>query len=471
MRTSPVLALLALVACPAPETGYDNSHIVGSVVVPARMEDEGGRNDKAADANDLGTFDLGYTVIDGSISAWDLSPDGVAGTGDADWQAFEVDSAYEGVAYLYLGEAAAQAGPPALPDTGGDSDTDSDPPDTSVPDDTATDTAVVIPAGPLVEIAIADISDAKQPVFLASETFDANGGELTYAFEPGVRYGVRVKGVVGEGELTYRLALPEAHPDGAGILVGGFASNDPVALGAPISGTTPGPFRLEADWSYTADYEALFAKSVTTEEIDTDGTEQSTVDEDIPEIWMFAATWPNLNAGLRAGTFYSSAPQHVDLAAGDQFQVDPLVLDAFAEAQEGFSLTEEEPNEVNLDADPVDFSGAQDLGILSPAGFLDIVTGSIIYDPLDDDVYRFQVPASQTLYCQLGWGDASDVDLYILDGDVNMVDGAASYDNPEVCGGGALLDPGVDYYVLVRAYDGDPTITSTYTLSLEWGSP
>jgi hypothetical protein len=194
------------------------------------------------------------------------------------------------------------------------------------------------------------------------------------------------------------------------------------------------------------------------------------VNTDLPEVWLYAATWPNLNAGLRSGTFYSSTPAHLALSGASLYAADPLVLDAYAEALEGVTIAEQEPNDVDLDLDPYDFTPAEALEGLSPAGYVDTITGVMTWDT-DIDAFHVRIAADAFVFGALSWDDGSDVDWYLLDAAGEVVDGSATYDNPEV-GAGALLAADTDYYLVVIGYASDGVATETpYALTLEWGAP
>lgn len=479
-----MLAFLALTACLAPESGIDDSHIEGTVTVPARLESEYGfKNDKAADANDFGVLTIGYTVVDGTMDDFATHGDASEGKADVDWLAFTADAAVEGSMIVRLGDATL---PAPLPDTGVPVDTDTSVPvdtDTSVPVDTDTavdtdtfdsafdsafDTGAPTFTPPVVRVSVADLSDPAHPVVLGDPIdVDAAGGEVPFAFESGVRYGIRLEGLVGELDTPWLVAVPGVHPDAAGIKVGAYQSADPAALGAPVGGTTPRAFELADDFSFTAPYEVVFIQSFTRDAEDTDLV---TVDTDIPEVWLYAATWPNLNAGLRSGTFYSSTPAHLPLSGASLYAADPLVLDAYAEALVGVTYAEQEPNDLDLDLDPYDFTPAETLEGLSPAGYVDTITGSIVWDD-DVDTFHLRVASDVFLFGALTWDDASDVDFYVLDATGGIIDSAATYDNPEV-GAGVLLAADTDYYLLIIGYASDGVATETpYAMTLEWGAP
>lgn len=509
----PSLLLLALAGCIKPEVGIDRSFIVGTVVMPATFENEKalGDNGKSSSAQDLGVIDYGYTVFDGKISDFATHTDDTEGSADVDWLALTVPRDTQSVIYAFVGADAAAGLPPLLP--GGSADTDTDVDTDVVETDTDTDTTVETDSdtdivdtdtstetdtetgetddtddplvAPMITISIYDLG-LTEPELLFSQDVDASApAAIDFAFTAGTTYGIRVQGVYGDGTAPYRLAIGGTNPSEAGIQVGAYASSDVNNLGYPEAGTTPTDFVVQEDWSYSGSYRALYVKSLTVvtenDNADSDSEPQqvTVVDESPRDVWMFAGTWPNLNSGLRSGVWYSSEPAEVSVGGDGEYVAEPLVLDAIATAQVGMAFAESEPNDVDLNAEPLDTTAAEDLGVLSPLGFLDTITGSIEFFSLDADYvhdadgFKFRVPEECQVFFSLGWSPADvDIDIYVLDSEGSVLSRGATYADPEVNEvPSGTLSPDLDYYVVVAGYTGDPAAETPYTLNLEWAAP
>jgi hypothetical protein len=524
MRPQKLLLLLALAACVQPETGIDRTSITGTVRVLARAEGEGPGNENVESAQDLGDLHYGWTVISGEIDKFGMLGADIAPSADEEWYLFTTSTGGDVTFHITVGE------PPALPmpadtdtgaadtDTGapdtdtGPADTDTGVPDTDptdtdtgVPDtdtgapdsDTATDTGA--PPGPtlriqIVDLAVLDENDKPTPVLDADGapvTLDLEAGEYDLVVPLAARgdYAIRVGGLYTDevaAPLTYRFQVQAAHPDAADIKVGAYASSDAFELGYPVAGASVGPFEQKDDLSYEGAYEILgglrTVESVDLTPEDDDPTTENTVSEKVTEVFLFAGDWLTLNSGLRAGTWYSSAPVSVAIGAADAYTADPLVLDAQAPAQIGQELVEAEPNDVACDittgfCDTASVDLYQDLGTLSAPGFIDIVTGAVTFtspDPdwvHDIDGFRFRVPTVSQLYFTLDWPGAEvDLDILVLSAEETLDFGYYNHPETNYYGTGEL-QPDTEYYLAVIGYLGDPAAETDYELRLELGAP
>jgi hypothetical protein len=87
------------------------------------------------------------------------------------------------------------------------------------------------------------------------------------------------------------------------------------------------------------------------------------------------------------------------------------------------------------------------------------------------DYYSFDMAAAGKLNVTLTWGNESDLDLYVVDTEGQIVDRSArTTGNPEVVTFAELPDaqlPAGRFYIVVMSYDGNPTDAIDYTLKIE----
>ena len=165
-----------------------------------------------------------------------------------------------------------------------------------------------------------------------------------------------------------------------------------------------------------------------------------------------------------------------------QTTASPLVLDEYISAVVGFTYEEQEPNELSVDADgewitPVDPAEANDLGVLSGPGFVDIITGSTSFYSADygyihdDDAFVFELPSTLQVNFVLGWEGDADIDVYLIDEEAEIWEYGASYDNPELGGGYYDLKPSKKYFLSVLGYLGPDGEDVPYELKIETSEP
>lgn len=328
-------------------------------------------------------------------------------------------------------------------------------------------------------------------------TFNTTGADRFDGIAAGVRYGVRVFGIDTPADAPYELILRGYSPAREQVLVGAWQETTLEERTFPVAGTTVASWSgggAADDWVWTGTYSMFLVRSLASEEGAEGEPEVVGYDEDIQEVWLWAGTWANLNQGLPGGTVYSNEPQRVvldgepvSLLATDAVVYTPdgpLVLDAVAPIVIGQEFTDTEPNDAVYTsvAFPPSLDGAamataaQDVGVLSGPGFADLFAGSITWNDLstygygahDSDVYRFEVPAPSKLLLFADWDTSqADLDVFVFDADGGFVDGAASYDKPEVGGGTFTFEPGETYFLHIVGYISYDGADANYDMRVE----
>ena len=487
------LILLALAACGSPETGIDGTVLTGTLSIPPALVDEvdtrTSPNSDPSLAQPLGvegSSALSYRAVVVSGVTRNFQPEGLGERfGDADWYAFSPAASGTWNLTLDLGPAA-RRGPPPPPDSG--------------LGDTGSGPSFVDPI-----VYTLEVYDAA--------AFDGDGGGLVYAgttdgmlddngiftaevpVAAGTDYLVLVGGLASttpESTAPYLLTLPGSDPSTAGILVGAYAGSDPTVAEPPLGGTTP------TDWAqdgltWTASYSISGLRGLT------NVADEDTADEVIPnptlaegaeKVYLRAATIPVLNASPAAGALYSTASVEVTGLGAAVDVAAPIVLDGVFPKVVGLQVTEDEESSCVVTADTTLEEAtlmAQDVGMASGLGFVDIFDGTIEFDPTvegwegnDSDVFQFTVPEPMFVRMTVGWADpAADIDIGIFGAyeDYGLVDWFSglgdSYcltgSNPEVCETVVELQPGQPYYLAVLGYLG--TDPQAWHAELEWIAP
>jgi hypothetical protein len=490
MRTN-LLALalpLALTACLPDETGIDHTVLTGTLTIPpATAEDTRGNNDLAA-ASPLGADDstsLTYrsVVVAGKVSSWE--PQGIGALyGDPDYYVFTPIA--DGTFTVTLTFATA-------PGSGIDADT--------------ADTAGATADADVFQVELIDPATydaATGAGVLSSASTDGTGGvySFTYDVAAGTDYALLVAGASTddvEELLAYTLVVSGSTPDDSTILVGAYLGSDPQVAESPVGGTNATTWTYDATtYTWSGAYRMMWLRAVTPAPEDTDTGDlfepASTVEEGPATVYLRAGTLSALNAAPAAGALYTT----VSVEAGStnaETPVDaPLVLDGVFPKVIGIQATETLPDTTLaeiVDADNtvvLETLVAQDLGMLSGLGYVDVISGSVVLDPAfegwngtnDSDAYAFTVPEAMSVRMTTSWpdatadvdigiwGDVADwgrVDLFWYYGDDNCLSG----DNPEVCELVVTLEPETTYYVVVLGYLG--TDEQPYTVEMEWVAP
>lgn len=532
-----ILILLLAAACARPETGIDNSVLTGTATIPpATVEGSERFSINAANAQPVGPEDstgLTYRAVFVTGVTDSFRPNRLEGetVGDPDWYAFSpvADGTWD--VHLVL-EGAANAGGPRPPadtgdtgvdtgtdtatdtgtdtavdtatDTGADTgaDTGGDTADTGEPGDTAPSyTDEIVLSVEIYDAATYDPEADNAPI--ASATTDGSGGDLVLSVPvtAGGDYLVVVGGAYGpEGEeVAYTLILPGSTPPDDLVLVGAYAGTDPLVAEAPLGGTTVSGWTLDAaTWTWSAPWEILGIRSMSAPPVDenTEDTAEPEYDPAVTEgadtVYVRAGTLSSLNATPSAGSLYSTQSVEVKPTGAATTVDEPLVLDAVAPKVIGVEAVEEQPDTTTaeLDADLIlieETLAAQDLGMLSGLGYVDLVDGITEFDPAvsgwtgnDGDAFSFMVPETMYVKMTASWEDgAADIDFGIwgfyegygfIDwfssfGDTYCLTGA----NPEVCETVVPFEPETTYYLVALGYLG--TDDEPYHIELEWLAP
>lgn len=480
-RLLPLVAPLAI-ACSGPETGIDHTVLSGTLVIPPSLVDEkdpaAAPNDNAPQAlGDDGATALTYraVVVSGSTGSWTPSTGG-AGTaddevyGDADEYAFSPVA--DGAFSVTL----------------------------TFPTGAGTDTA----DGVVYDVYIADAATLDLQTgdgILAGGSSDGSGGVFTVDADlvAGGDYVLVIGGVSnadGDVAVDYTAVLSGSAPGTDTVKVGAYLESDPAVASDPVGGTTAEGWTFDAATStWTGTYEILYLRSVVMPPEDTAAAADAPVpspevDEALDgPIYLMAGTLTNLNGTPSAGALYSATA--VETSATDTATtVDTaIVLDSLFPKVIGVQATETTPDTsvAKLDADYAlieDSLVAQDLGMLSGLGYVDIVDGTATmsgadgWDANDGDAYAFTVPATTNVRLTASWPDAADdidfgiwgyyegygiIDWFSSFGDSYCLTGS----NPESCETVVTLEPDTTYYLVALGYAGESG-DEPYHIELEW---
>lgn len=491
MRSSILLLLaLPLSGCLPDETGIDRTVLTGTITIPPTTVDDGRTNNAVETAQPLGADEsksLTYrtVIVSGKVASW--TPGLEATYGDPDYYSFAPIA--DGTFTFDLSFETAPAVPTTDPDTG----------DTAVPVAT-TDADVFV-----VELIDPATYDAETGAgVLATGSTDGSGGvyQLTWDVVAGTDYVILVGGTVtddAETPLPYTLVVSGSAPDDATIKVGAYLGDDPQVAEDPAGGTTATGWVYDAaTYTWSATWRMLWLRTVTPPPEDTNPDDvlqpTSTVEEGPETVFLRAGTLTSLNASPAAGALYTTASVESG-ATGTATEVrDPLVLDGVFPKVIGQQVTETTPDTTLAEIDPAAYTlieetlVAQELGMLSGLGYVDIVSGSSLLDPAgsgwngtnDSDAYAFTVPESMYVRMSAGWPDVEadlDFGIWYADPEYGVVDLFSSFGdsycltgaNPEVCESVVTLEPDVTYYLLALGYLG--TDEQPYTVELEWVAP
>jgi hypothetical protein len=504
------ILLWSLIACVPSETGIDNSRIDGTVrLLPVTATESNELQNRDPDnAEALPTVSPAAVIVSAALLRSSVDPDGTP-TGDVDHYALSTDvdlpdyalyvtipSGSARVELLDLGSRPVRVlstvdvsgsawvpfpAPPTPVTTTTTTTTDTG--DTGALDTGVVDTGLTDTGTPLTDTGY----------YTTSTTPPLTGPGMAQ----GVAYGLRVSGLSGDDGSTYEVVLPGSSPDDTPVLVGAWLEGDIAERTDPVGGTNASGWTgggLADGWVWTGTYSVYLVRDLETE-VNTEGDEEVVgANEELEQIYLFAGTWASLNQGLPAGTWYSSTPQAVvlnqeprSLLATDAavYEAAPLQLDTFAPVVIGFETAETEPNDIGLlnpDAfppaiDPAALSAANSAGALSGPGFVDVFRGDlglngVGYGANDIDAWGFTVAEPSSLLLTLGWdAPSADLDLFVVDAAGEIVEGVASYDNPELGGGEWTFVPGETYTLIILGYLGDAGTSTAYELTVEQAAP
>jgi hypothetical protein len=479
-----MISLLALASCIRMEPALDNSTIEGTIQLPPTQIEEtrDNANGTLANAVVLAPLSYGVTQLLGKTTGYGLNGDAFAPTSDQDWFLINPPPSFRDQGCTldpYVFETIITG------DTGA-----------SLPKSMETTFTLAIedPSATLrVEILDLDVivgnGPSEGPIVFRSEDITGTGA-IDLCLMDGANYAIHIGGVTGTAASNWTLSMAGLHPEDAGLKVGAWLNDDVLDRGFPVGGTDVQDFTGGAEedgWTWTGTYDIFLIRSVTTDK--TGKKEKTTYDEAISETWLFAGDWASLNLPLPAGTWYSSKPVHVVLDKTPKsnrlddnvvYSAKPLVVDSFAPLVIGQEFTEVEPNDADSvtyaswELDPADMANANDLGVLSAPGEVDILRGTTPFESdtadwvHDNDLFKFEVPETELLYFNLDWslGDA-DLDAVIFDASGEPIDWMVTYDKPELGGGYAPFLPGEVYYLIIVPWIGPNGSTMDWELIME----
>ncbi len=474
---APALLPLLLSACLSPEAGVDRTVVEGQIDIPAVIFSEQeagiGVNDDPLNGalSDLGELRYANLRVLGRALCFRERPNGTP-TGDADWYLLRATSSGPiNLTLLYeAGEGA--SGDTAALDTGG--------------------------AGPEAQRYVVSVYDMAQldengiPAMLFEGATDGAGGAFVVPVEvpAGAELLIGVQaGAATVGAADYEREIDGDAPNAAGFKAGIYAGGTLADRGAPLGGAAAELFVDDpATRTRSAPFRAYGTTPVTRED------ETPALGEQLPKAYVWAGNFPDLNAGITAGTMFSSQPVEIEADAAGEVRlrwIDREIRPAFTVSVDtvqpivvGWEATDAEPNNVEVDANYTVLSGTpQELPAASGPGFVDIVRGRVDYPAADpswageNDSFTLSVPEGMGVVATLSWADTA----YNLDMNWNAADGSilgAGWDvgdvNPErfdtIANYGVVLEPGTTYTLTLLPWSG-PAGGVDYELTLEWLAP
>lgn len=513
------LSLLFAGCVAEPESGIDRTFIRGTVELPpaayTEAETKDGTNDKYDGAEDIGEITVGYTTISGVCEGFGYFKGNFVGA--LDTYAFKatldgtlnVSMVYEGSEYVdkksedrtyYSFTVVSQT---ALDERElldpSDPKSDFEAPETVIAESTqnafgAFSTSFNVTKNETYYIVIggeANRDSTDGSYALTIDGFNPNGVVVSTG------EALEVGWVIQDGEMYSQPPID--------FLVGVYASSDPSSRGLPLGGSDVSTFTLDEETlTWSGEYEITYVYAATLpEEVDTGEFAAPEIDATLTDVHLFAGTFPSLNAGLTAGTLFSSTPLSVSLsdAKAEEYEAGyfgvgssnrvldvsetPLVVDTIQPKQYGWTEADTEPNDFADVGDGyavIDTAGAQALPPASGAGFIDTITGSLDFKDKapswvgDHDAFMVTVPTELNAFISLSWPNpAYDLDLHYYDSTGALVGAgwAIANTNPEtfsVTDFGDVLLPGETYYFAVLPWSGEVG-TIDYTIEVEWLAP
>lgn len=532
MKRSTILLLFPLLACKGDgETGIDRTFIRGSVsLTPGEfIEDEAakGTNETYDTAIDIGYVGSRYTVVDGTCAlfAQSSTPAGAVPDGDFDHYQFNpLSDATLTVSLRYEDADLENA------DTG------------DTPAEQATWYVAVYDVDDLTYNYTTEVKKKKgkkgkkkktetevltsiEPALISESTTDGAYGDFSMSVDVigGTNYVVVVAGMKNNGESdAYSLVIDGLDPNEQTFMVGAYQGSTFAEKGNPVGGTDIPVLTLnEETLAWEGDYEITYVYGSTEcERGDAACTEGATsvyeyeqadegdsaepfptiaIQADVQEVSLFAGNFASLNAGLTAGTLYSSAP--VTVAMNDAIDedlpdgfigtnssnrgitADPIACDTIQPKLYGWSEAAVEPNNFDDVGDgyTVSGTGAQVLPEATGAGYVDVITGTFDYDGKGDwsgehDAFALTVPETLDGYMVASWGDPNtNLDFHFYDGagEIWAAGWTTADVNPEsllVSDAGIYLEPGETYYIALLPWSGSAG-SFDYTIEIEWLAP
>ncbi len=467
--------LVLLLSCALPETGIDRSVIKGTLSIPpqlvAETEGDSRANDDWAEgvADEIGPYSYRHVKLHGSIASFNPS------TGDQDW--FRLTALEDGASTLTM--TWADSAPESL-DTAA-----------PLPDETATFRIEVLN--------LSELDPEGNPVPILSESTAGSYGSFTadLSLSANTTYGVRVAGLGGDGSVRdYDILLSGFDPNGKAVYVGAWQNADPADRGALLGGTSVKEFTLDpATLSWVGDWTMLDIRSVETTDVPGTGSEDTAAPEDpdtttavnekVGAVFLHGGSFVGLRGGIGPGVLYATEVVEVKLRTDevgeDVHKGKALTLDALAPVPLGFSVSEIEPNDVEIDDEYTIIGGTpQDLGVGSGAGLVDIVRGSLNFETADpswvgdNDAFSITVAEPVAALISLDWPDDSynlDLNLNGPDGTIYAAGWGIEEGKPETIDSLGqwefLFEPGQTYTFIVLPWSGAAG-DMPYTMRIEW---
>ncbi|MDP2317384.1 MAG: hypothetical protein Q8P41_31155 [Pseudomonadota bacterium] len=485
-------SLATLSGCIPAETGIDHTILTGTISIPPAAIEDGRNNNDVTTPQALGTDDsksLTYraVVVTGKVNDWTAGIDG--GYGDPDHYVFTPIA--DGTFTFDLSFVTSPA-PTVEPD-----------PDTA---DTAAGPVQTVDADVFVVQLIDPATyDAETGAgVLAEGNTDGSGGvfSLSYDVTAATDYVLLVAGATtddADEALPYTLVVSGSAPNDATILVGAYPGADPQVAENPAGGTTASDWTYDAaTYTWSGTWRMMWLKTVTPPTVDENLEDEfeptSSVEEGPAVVYLRAGTLSALNASPAAGALYTTVSVESGATGVETAVEAPLVLDGVFPKVIGQQVTETLPDTTLAEIDPADYTlvmdtlVAQEIGMLTGLGYVDIVSGSAVLDPAmsgwngtnDSDAFAFTVPETMYVRMSAGWADPeADIDfgIWYADPEYGVLDLFSSFGdsycltgaNPEVCESVVTLEPDVTYYLLALGYVG--TDEQPYTVELEWVAP
>ncbi|MDG1481389.1 MAG: hypothetical protein P8R54_17475 [Myxococcota bacterium] len=521
-RLNPLL-LLSLLGCRGDaETGIDRTFIRGSVELTpgafTEAESAKGVNDTYDVAEDIGYIGSRYTTVSGSCALFDQSntPNGATPSGDFD--AYQLSPLADTTLTFALVYADADL---EGADTG------------DVPSEVVTWHMAVYDVDDLTYTYETDPKTKKEvltsiePALVTEATSEGSYGNFVLSADvtAGTNYVVVVAGMENNGDSdAYELQIDGLDPNEQKFMIGAYQGSTFAEKGNPVGGSDIPTLTLnEETLTWEGDYEITYvygstecprgdtectdaASPTSVYEYDQEETEDTgtafptiAIKADIAEVYLFAGNFASLNAGLTAGTLYSSSPVTVSMNAAidedltDGFigtnstnrgiTADTIACDTIQPKLYGWSEAAVEPNNFDDVGDgyTVSGTGAQVLPEATGAGYVDVITGTFNYDGTGDwsgehDAFALTVPETLDAYMVAAWGDPNtNLDFHFYDGTGEIwAAGWTTADvNPEallVSEAGLYLEAGETYYIALLPWSGSAG-SFDYTIEIEWLAP
>ncbi|MFT5686101.1 MAG: hypothetical protein ACI8RZ_007056, partial [Myxococcota bacterium] len=363
------------------------------------------------------------------------------------------------------------------------------------------------------------------PALITEATSEGSYGNFSLSADVigGTNYVVVVAGMKNSGDIdTYELVIDGLDPNEQTFMIGAYQGATFAEKGNPVGGSDVPTLTLDAEtYTWEGDYEITYvyastecapddaacveaAEATSVYDYDQDPSAEEpfptiAIKADLSEVYLFAGNFASLNAGLTAGTLYSSSSVSVSLSGAtnedlpDGFigtnstnrgiTADTVSCDTIQPKLYGWSEQAVEPNNFDDVGDgyTVSGTGAQVLPEATGAGYVDVITGTFEYDGTGEwvgehEAFALTVPETLDAYMVASWGDPNtNLDFHFYDGagEIWAAGWTTADVNPEsllVSEAGLYLEPGETYYIALLPWSGDAG-SFDYTIEIEWLTP